>query len=80
VPDFGAEVRPADAGLESDTPRLFAEVAVMPVARSLFDVASDGRLLLLERTINQSAPLAAILHTGLKRSKHWFFSMIRTAG
>src|SRR5207247_2665059 len=55
-----AEVRLAAAGLESDAPRLFAELAVMPVARSPFDVASDGRILLLERTINQSAPLAVI--------------------
>jgi len=55
-----ADVRLGAAGLESDAPRLFAEVAVMPVARSPFDVASDGRILLLERTINQSAPLAVI--------------------
>jgi hypothetical protein len=46
--------------LESDAPQIFAEVPVMPVARSPFDVAADGRILLLERTINQSAPLAVI--------------------
>jgi hypothetical protein len=57
-----ADVRLGAAGLESDAPRLFAEVAVMPVARSPFDVASDGRILLLERTINQSAPLAVIIN------------------
>ncbi|HEX7798179.1 MAG TPA: protein kinase [Vicinamibacterales bacterium] len=55
-----ADVRLGVAGLESDAPRMFAEVPVMPVARSPFDVAADGRILLLERTINQSAPLAVI--------------------
>jgi Tol biopolymer transport system component len=55
-----ADVRLGAAGLESDAPRMFAEVPVMPVARSPFDVAADGRILLLERTINQSAPLAVI--------------------
>jgi Tol biopolymer transport system component len=55
-----ADVRLGAAGLESDAPQIFAEVPVMPVARSPFDVAADGRILLLERTINQSAPLAVI--------------------
>jgi serine/threonine-protein kinase len=55
-----AEVRLGPAGLESEAPRVFADVPVMPVVRSPFDVAADGRLLLLERTINQSAPLAVI--------------------
>ena len=53
-------VRDSSGSLESDPPTVFAEVPVMPVARSPFDVASDGRLLLLERTINQVAPLAVI--------------------
>ena len=55
-----AEVRSAGAGFESDVPRVFAEIPVMPVARSPFDVSADGRLLLLERTINQGAPLAVV--------------------
>jgi hypothetical protein len=32
----------------------------MPVARSPFDVSADGRLLLLERTVNQGVPLAVV--------------------
>ena len=55
-----AEVRAAGAGFESDVPRVFAEIPVMPVARSPFDVSADGRLLVLERTINQGAPLAVV--------------------
>jgi Tol biopolymer transport system component len=54
------DVRSSSAGFESDTPRVAAEIPLMPVARSPFDVAADGRLLLLERTINQGAPLAIV--------------------
>jgi Tol biopolymer transport system component len=50
-----ANVRAVGPGLESDPPRVFAEIPVMPVARGPFDVAADGRLLLLERTINSAA-------------------------
>jgi hypothetical protein len=32
----------------------------MPVARSPFDVTADGRVLLLERTVNQAAPLVMV--------------------
>jgi hypothetical protein len=32
----------------------------MPVALSPFDVSADGRLLLLERTINQGVRLAVV--------------------
>jgi eukaryotic-like serine/threonine-protein kinase len=55
-----AEVRTGEAGFESDAPRVFADIPVMSVARSPFDVTEDGRLLLLERTINQGARLALI--------------------
>ena len=55
-----ADVRVGDAGFESDAPRVFAEIPVMSVARSPFDVSGDGRILLLERTINQAVPLAVI--------------------
>jgi Tol biopolymer transport system component len=55
-----ADVRTSGAGLESDTPRVAVEIPLMPVVRSPFDVSADGRLLLLERTINQSAPLAIV--------------------
>jgi hypothetical protein len=50
-----ADVRPAGVGFESDVPRVFAELPVMPVARGPFDVTADGRLLLLERTVNAAA-------------------------
>jgi Tol biopolymer transport system component len=50
-----AGVRGAGAGFESDVPRVFAELPVMPVARGPFDVTADGRLLLLERTVNAAA-------------------------
>jgi hypothetical protein len=55
-----ADVRTAGEQFETDVPRLFAEIPVMPVARSPFDVSADGRVLLLERTINQGAPLAIV--------------------
>jgi serine/threonine-protein kinase len=50
-----ADVRPGGPAFESDAPRVFAEIPVMPVARSPFDVTADGRVLLLERTINAAA-------------------------
>jgi Tol biopolymer transport system component len=50
-----AEVRASGPAFESDSPRVFAEIPVMPVARSPFDVATDGRVLMLERTINSAA-------------------------
>jgi Tol biopolymer transport system component len=55
-----AEVRAGAAGFESDAPRVFADIPVMSVARSPFDITDDGRLLLLERTVNQGARLAVI--------------------
>jgi Tol biopolymer transport system component len=45
----------AGAALESDAPVVFARIPVMPVARSPFDVTADGRILLLERTIQGAA-------------------------
>ena len=48
-------VRATKQGFESDPPRVFAQIPVMPVARSPFDVTADGRVLLLERTVNSAA-------------------------
>ena len=53
-----ANIRIGAAGIESDKPTVFAEIPVMPV-RSPFDVTADGRILVLERTI-QGAPLSLI--------------------
>jgi Tol biopolymer transport system component len=50
-----AGVRAVPQGFESDPPRVFAQIPVMPVARSPFDVTMDGRVLLLERTVNSAA-------------------------
>jgi eukaryotic-like serine/threonine-protein kinase len=50
-----AGVRAVPQGFESDPPRVFAQIPVMPVARSPFDVTTDGRVLLLERTVNSAA-------------------------
>jgi eukaryotic-like serine/threonine-protein kinase len=55
-----AEVRTTTAGFENDAPRVFAEIPLMSVSRSPFDVSSDGRILLLERTINQRVQLAVV--------------------
>ena len=52
-----ADVRVTPAGFESSVPRTFAEIPVMPVARSPFDVTRDNRVLLLERTISHAVPL-----------------------
>jgi eukaryotic-like serine/threonine-protein kinase len=52
-----ADVRTTPAGFESSAPRVYAEIPVMPVARSPFDVTRDNRVLLLERTISHSVPL-----------------------
>jgi eukaryotic-like serine/threonine-protein kinase len=52
---FRAGVRATPQGFESDPPRVFAQIPVMPVARSPFDVTTDGRVLLLERTVNSAA-------------------------
>ena len=64
-----AEVRTSAAGVESDPPRVAVEIPVMSVARSPFDVAADGRLLLLERTINKGVPLAVV--------KNWVPAQVR---
>ncbi len=50
-----ASVRATKLGFESEAPRVLAQIAVMPVARSPFDVTADGRVLLLERTVNSAA-------------------------
>ena len=54
-----SSVRTTAQGFESDPPRVFADVPVMPVARSPFDVTTDGRVLLIERTVN-SATLSVV--------------------
>lgn len=64
-----ADVRPSAAGFESDLPRVAVQIPVMPVARSPFDVAADGRLLLLERTISKGVPLAVV--------KNWTAALVR---
>jgi serine/threonine-protein kinase len=53
-PPSGAEA------FESDGPHVFAEIPVMSVSRSPFDVTTDGRMLLLERTVSQGVPLAIV--------------------
>ena len=55
-----AEIHATAATFESDAPHPFAEIPVMSVTRAPFDVAKDGRLLVLERTISQGVPLAII--------------------
>ena len=50
-----ADIRPTGAAFDNDAPRVFAEIPVMPVGRSPFDVTADGRVLLLERTIRGAA-------------------------
>jgi len=61
-----AAVRLVGAGFESDPPVRFADLTLMSVARSPFDVSADGRrVLLLERTINQAAPLVVVTNVRL---------------
>jgi Tol biopolymer transport system component len=48
-------VRSSASGFEHDPPHTFADIAVMPVARSPFDVSRNGNVLLLERTVNSAA-------------------------
>jgi serine/threonine-protein kinase len=56
-----AAVRTVGTGFASDAPVRFATVALMVGPRSPFDVAADGRrVLLLERTTNQAAPLIVV--------------------
>jgi Tol biopolymer transport system component len=47
--------RIANGVFEGEPPRVFAQRPVMPVARSPYDVTADGRVLLLETTINSAA-------------------------
>jgi hypothetical protein len=49
-----------NVSFEYDAPRVHVEIPVMLVARSPYDATADGRLLVLERTINQAAPLAIV--------------------
>jgi Tol biopolymer transport system component len=57
-----AAVQTSDAGFVSGAPSTFAEIPLMPSTRSPFDVTADGRVLVLERTINQTAPLTVIMN------------------
>jgi Tol biopolymer transport system component len=50
-----ADVHATNQGFESEPPRVLAQIPVMPVSRSPFDVTADGRVLLLERTVNSAA-------------------------
>ena len=56
--EFSAAIRAMPAGIESDPPRVFAEIPLMLDVRAPFDVDGTGaRVLVLERSINQGAPL-----------------------
>ena len=58
---FSATIRAPASGIETDPPRLFTEIPLMLETRSPYDVAGAGaRLLLLERTVNQGAPLIVL--------------------
>jgi eukaryotic-like serine/threonine-protein kinase len=52
-----APVRTTATSFEKDPPATFAEIPVMTVARSPFDATTDGRVLLLERTVTAGVPL-----------------------
>jgi Tol biopolymer transport system component len=58
---FSATIRATASGIENDPPHLFTDIPLMLETRSPYDVAGTGaRLLLLERTINQGAPLIVL--------------------
>ena len=58
---FAATMRATASGIESDPPRLYAEIPLMLETRSPYDVAGTGtKLLLLERTVDQGAPLIVL--------------------
>jgi serine/threonine-protein kinase len=55
---FSATIHATPTGIENDPPHLFTEIPLMLETRSPYDVLGTGaKLLLLERTINQGAPL-----------------------
>jgi hypothetical protein len=55
---YSATIRATATGIETDPPRLYAEMPLMLETRSPYDVAGTGaKVLLLERTINLGAPL-----------------------
>jgi Tol biopolymer transport system component len=58
---FAATIRATASGIESDPPRLYVEIPLMLETRSPYDVAGTGaKLLLLERTVDQGAPLVVL--------------------
>ena len=58
---FSSTIRATTTGIENDLPRLFTEIPLMLETRSPYDVLGTGaKLLLLERTINQGAPLIVL--------------------
>jgi Tol biopolymer transport system component len=58
---FSATIHATTTGIESDPPHLFTEIPLMLETRSPYDVLGTGaNLLLLERTINQGAPLIVL--------------------
>jgi hypothetical protein len=65
-----AGVHAGAATFENDAPQTFADIPVMSVTRAPFDVAKDGRLIVLERTITQGVPLAIITNWRALMSAH----------
>jgi Tol biopolymer transport system component len=58
---FSATIRATTTGIENDPPRAFTDIPLMLETRSPYDVVGTGaNLLLLERTINQGAPLIVL--------------------
>jgi Tol biopolymer transport system component len=58
---YSATIRATASGIENDPPRLFTEIPLVLDTRSPYDVAGTGsKVLILERTINQGAPLIVL--------------------
>ena len=60
---MSATIRVRGSVIEANAPRVFAELPLMLDVRSPYDPAPDGqRVLALERTINQGAPLLVVMN------------------
>jgi hypothetical protein len=57
-----ATVRATGAGFESDARQTYADIPVMSVTRSPFDVTAEGPVLVLERTVSQGVPLVGVIN------------------
>jgi eukaryotic-like serine/threonine-protein kinase len=58
---FSSTIHATTTGIENDPPHRFTEIPLMLETRSPYDVLGTGaKLLLLERTINQGAPLMVL--------------------